>query len=122
MGGALVHSGDQLDHGKQSGFHQIHVQLDSLPRAGQYLYITVSAWSGARLRDIRQPSVRLLDSARQELCRYDVEGAEGSKTAIIMCVLHRRPERSTSQVSRWALEAIGDVGDGAADRLAPSRA
>merc|ERR1711933_109458 len=117
--GALSHSGDQLDHAKQSGFHQIHVQLDALPPAVQYLYITVSAWSEARLRDIRQPSVRLLDSTRQELCRYDVEGAEGNKTAIVMCVLHRRLERSTDQVSRWALEAIGDVGDGAADRYGP---
>jgi len=117
--GVLSHSGDQLDEVKQSGFHQIHVQLDALPPTVQYLYITVSAWSEARLCDIRQPSVRLLDSAGQELCRYDVEGADGSKTAIIMCVLHRRPERSTDQVSRWALEAIGDVGDGAADRYGP---
>jgi len=119
--GALVHSGDQLDHEKQSGFHQIHVQLDALPATVQYLYITVSAWQDARLCDIRQPSVRMLDPTRQELCRYDVEAAEGGKTAILMCVLHRRPERSTSQVSRWALEAIGDVGDGAADRYGPIR-
>lgn len=117
--GALVHSGDQLDHEKQSGFHQIHVRLEALPATVQYLYITVSAWSDAKLRDIRQPSVRLLDPDRQELCRYDVDGADGGKTAILMCVLHRRPERSTSQVSRWALEAIGDVGDGAADRYGP---
>lgn len=117
--GALLHSGDQLDSVKQSGFHQIHVQLDALPAAVQYLYITVSAWSGAKLRDIRQPSVRLLDTDRQELCRYNVEGADGGRTAILMCVMHRRPERSTSQVSRWALEAIGDVGDGAADRYGP---
>lgn len=117
--GALSHSGDQLDNDKQSGFHQIHVQLDCLPSTVQYLYITVSAFSDAKLRDIKQPSVRLLESTRQELCRYDVEGADGSKTAILMCVLHRRPERSTSQVSRWALEAIGDVGDGAAGRYEP---
>jgi len=119
--GALIHSGDQLDYLKQSGFHQIHVQLDTLPAMVQYLYITVSAWMDARLRDIRQPSVRLLDSTRQELCRYDVENAEGGKTAILMCVLHRRPQRSTSEVSRWALEAIGDIGDGAADRYGPIR-
>merc|ERR1712039_912833 len=47
--GALVHSGDQLDYAKQSGFHQIHAQLDCLPPSVQYLYITVSAWSEARL-------------------------------------------------------------------------
>jgi len=44
--GVLSHSGDQLDDAKQSGFHQIHVQLDGLPSNVQYLYITVSAWDG----------------------------------------------------------------------------
>lgn len=117
--GVLSHSGDQLDDAKQSGFHQIHVQLDGLPSNVQYLYITVSAWDGAKLRDIQQPSVRLLESGAGELCRYDVEGADGNKTSILMCVLHRRPERSTSQVSRWALEAIGEVGFGAADNYGP---
>jgi len=115
----LTHSGDQIDHEKSSGFHQIHIQLDALPSTVQYLYITVSAWSDAKLCDIHQPSVRLLESSGEELCRYDVEGADGAQTAIVMCVLHRRPERSTSQVSRWALEAIGDVGLGAADRYEP---
>mmetsp|Transcript_50243 Transcript_50243/g.116651 ORF Transcript_50243/g.116651 Transcript_50243/m.116651 type:complete len:123 (+) Transcript_50243:3-371(+) len=108
-----------MDNTKQSGYHQIHIQLDALPSVVQYLYITVSSWAEARLRDIRQPSVRLLDESRQELCRYAVEGADGQRTAILMCVLHRRPERSTEKVSRWALEAIGDVGDGAAGRYEP---
>merc|ERR1719265_917780 len=117
--GVLSHSGDQLDDAKQSGFHQIHVQLDGLPSNVQYLYITVSAWDGAKLREIQQPFVRLLETGGDELCRYNVDGADGNKTSILMCVLHRRPERSTSQVSRWALEAIGEVGFGAADNYGP---
>jgi stress response protein SCP2 len=117
--GVLSHSGDQLDAEKQSGVHKIHVQVDALPDDIQYLYITVSAWAGAKLSEIRQPSVRLCEANGEELCRYDVDGADKSKTAILMCVLHRRPERSTSKVSRWALEAIGEVGFGAADNYGP---
>jgi stress response protein SCP2 len=115
----LSHSGDQLDHCKESGFHQIGAQLNSLPKDIRYLYITVSSWAGARLRDIRQPSVRLSERGGQELCRYNVESADGDKTAILMCVLHRRVDRSTSAVSRWALEAIGEVGLGSADNYGP---
>lgn len=117
--GVLQHSGDQLDLEKQSGQHTIHVDLSSLPMAIQYLYIAVSSWNGATLSHIRQPSVRLMGDGREELCRYNVDAADGQKTAILMCVLHRRVERSTAQTSRWALEAIGDVGNGAADNYGP---
>jgi len=115
----LSHSGDQLDHDKESGFHQIGARLNSLPKDVHYLYITVSSWDGARLKEIRQPSVRLSERGGQELCRYNVESADGDKTAILMCVLHRRVDRSTSAVSRWALEAIGEVGMGSADNYQP---
>jgi len=117
--GVLQHSGDQLDNEKQSGLHTIHVDLSSLPATIQYLYIAVSSWNGATLSDICQPSVRLMDSGCEELCRYNVDAADGRKTAILMCVLHRRVDRSTAQTSRWALEAIGDVGNGAADNYGP---
>jgi len=117
--GVLSHSGDQLDAEKHSGMHTIHVQLDALPDDVQYLYVTVSSWAGAKLKDIRQPSVRLCQANGEELCSYNVDGADGSKTAILMCVLHRRPERSTAKTSRWALEAIGDVGFGAAGGYQP---
>merc|ERR1712070_869461 len=117
--GVLQHSGDQLDNEKQSGLHTIHVDLSSLPLTIQYLYIAVSSWNGATLSDIRQPSVRLMDSGCEELCRYNVDAADGRKTAILMCVLHRRVDRSTAHTSRWALEAIGDVGNGAADNYGP---
>lgn len=115
----LSHSGDQLDHDKQSGFHQISCALNSLPKDIHYLYITVSSWMGARLKDIRQPSVRLCEKGGQELCRYNIESVDGENTAILMCVLHRRVDRSTSTVSRWALEAIGEVGMGSADNYKP---
>jgi len=115
----LSHSGDQLDEEKESGFHQISVRLNSLPKDIHYLYITVSSWSGAQLREIKQPSVKLSERGGQELCRYNVEAADGNKTSILMCVLHRRVDRSTTDRSRWALEAIGEVGMGSADNYGP---
>jgi len=115
----LCHSGDQIDNEKQSGFHQIGLGLNSLPAEVHYLYITVSSWMGARLKDIKQPSVRLSERGGAELCRYNVDSASGEKTSILMCVLHRRVERSTESVSRWSLEAIGEVGDGSASNYGP---
>jgi len=115
----ISHSGDQLDHDKESGFHQISAQLNKLPKDVHYIYITVSSWADARIKDIRQPSVRLCERGGHELCRYNVESADGDKTAILMCVLHRRADRSTAAVSRWALEAIGEVGMGSAGNYEP---
>jgi hypothetical protein len=116
--GALSHSGDVMNEAKQSGLHRIHVQLDALPSQVEFLYVALSSWAGATLGEIRQPSVRLM-STDGELCRYDVEKADASKTCILMCVLHRRSDRSSSAAARWALEAIGEVGMGAADNYGP---
>jgi len=116
--GALAHSGDIMDNAKQSGLHRIHVQLDALPSCVQFMYVAVSSWAGATLGEIKQPSVRLC-SSEGELCRYDVERADARRTCILMCVLHRRTDRSSAAVQRWALEAIGEVGMGAADNYGP---
>merc|ERR1711957_902394 len=120
--GVLVHSGDQMDEYKQSGKHTITMQLDRLPQDVSSLYLALSAWDGKRLSEIKQPHVRLVDqSTGQELCRYDVDGAKDAHkhTAILMCVLHRRGDRSTRGCTRWALEAIGDIGGGSAADYKP---
>lgn len=116
--GVLKHSGDVMDNAKRTGLHQIHVEVGALP-SEIHLYITVSSFQGAKLKEIREPSVRLMDSTGHELCRYDVQGADGNKTAILMCVLHRHRESSTTQMPNWTLEAIGEVGGGSADNYDP---
>lgn len=112
--GALSRPGDQLDNVNQGVFHQIHEQLDGLPSIVRYLYIVVSTWDGVKLREIQSPPVRLPETGGDDFCRYNVDGAHGNMTAVLMRVLHRCPERSTSQVSCWALEAVSEVGHAAA--------
>ena len=94
--GAVRHSGDVLDYDRKSGTHTINVNLSSLPHNVQTLYFAVSAFAGAKLGDIIQPSVHLIDSTAghgaMELCSYEVEDLEESnarKTAVLMCALRR---------------------------------
>merc|ERR1711972_10512 len=119
----IHHSGDVIDHSKQSGTHTIFVHLDQIPPHVHHLYFVLSAWDGAVLSDILQPNVRLVDqqSGGAELCRYNVESSSdaGRRTSILMCVLRRRVERSSQSCTRWELNAIGEPGNGAADDYIP---
>jgi ubiquitin-protein ligase/stress response protein SCP2 len=121
--GVITHSGDILDDRKQSGTHSIVVHLDKLPAKVHYLYFVLSAWDGKFLSDIMQPHVCLLDqqTGSSELCRYNVEATRDAnrRSSILMCVLHRRVERSSQSCPRWELKAIGEIGNGAANDYGP---
>ena len=59
--GAIRHSGDLLRSVLCEGTHTISVDLDRLNSDISELFICLSAWAGARLGEIRAPSVTLVD-------------------------------------------------------------
>jgi len=59
--GAIRHSGDLLRSVLCEGTHTISVDLDRLSSEVTELFICLSAWAGARLGEIRAPSVTLVD-------------------------------------------------------------
>ena len=121
--GRIAHSGDQIDHLRCEGVHSIELNLASLKHT-QALYFTMSAWNNAKLRDIKQPFVRMHDEATgHELCRYNFhEGRQaavhyGDAKCVIMCKIHRDKGEKC-----WQVKAIGQVCDGAADDYGPIKA
>lgn len=73
------------------------------------MVVVVSAWSGARLQDCRQPFVSIRDPASgASLCEYHLESrprAElADKTAVVMCRIHR-----ASRTNAWEVQAVGQV-------------
>ena len=59
--GAIRHSGDMLRSVLCEGTHTVSVDLDRLSPEVSELFICLSAWAGARLGEIRAPSVTLVD-------------------------------------------------------------
>jgi ubiquitin-protein ligase len=115
---SVVHSGDQMDDSKHQGVHTIELNLKQMPSTST-VYFTMSAWSSAKLVDIKQPYVRLFDvDTDAELCQYEFDKTKeksfGKKTAIIMCKLHRQAASGS-----WKVTAIGNIGYGQAGNYKP---
>ena len=78
--GAVRHSGDLLRSVLCEGTHTIAVDLAALDRTKvSELFITLSAWAGARLGEIRRPSVRLVnpDDPSAAASTAGFEGGDG---------------------------------------------
>ena len=105
--GAVRHSGDLLRSVLCEGTHTIAVDLDALdPARVSELFITLSAWAGARLGEIRHPSVRLANpevsggpgcdggGEAASLCEYRLEdvpkAALDRYSSVVMCRVYRR--------------------------------
>ena len=103
--------------------HSIDLRLRKLGHT-QCMFFTMSAWAGAKLRDIRQPHVRLYDTASDhELCRYNFCDTERSATTaygdlscVIMCKVWRQ-----DRTKPWEVQALGQLCNGAADNYDPIR-
>lgn len=117
--GAIRHSGDLLRSVLCEGTHTVSVDLDRLSSEVSELFICLSAWAGARLGEIRAPSVTLVDpdvaataarksemggnsnddgSERTEttagaLCEYRLEGVSKADldrySSVVMCRIYR---------------------------------
>mmetsp|Transcript_30775 Transcript_30775/g.73856 ORF Transcript_30775/g.73856 Transcript_30775/m.73856 type:complete len:755 (+) Transcript_30775:2481-4745(+) len=117
-GGAIVHSGDQLE--EQQGTHTITIDLKKLPDSVTTCMFVISAWADATLSDIVSPSIAFRDAdAAQDaapLCKYDLDKHDkvSHLTSVIMCKLYRLPGGK-----KWHVLAIGDSHQGAADKYGP---
>ena len=128
--GAVRHSGDLLRSVLCEGTHTIAVDLDALdPARVSELFITLSAWAGARLGEIRRPSVRLSNPEGTEgggpaggppaaacLCEYRLEdvpkAALDRYSSVVMCRVYRRGADGSTPT--------GGVGAGTASAANPT--
>ncbi|KAL2631450.1 hypothetical protein R1flu_016136 [Riccia fluitans] len=115
--GSITHSGDVIDNENKKGTHIIDIDYKKLPANVHELYFTMSGWAGATLKGFKLPFVQLKDTETEmELCTYVLDDKDlGSHRSVIMC----RMFRSTPGGSKWEVEAIGHLGDGAADSYGP---
>ncbi|KAL3689276.1 hypothetical protein R1sor_015585 [Riccia sorocarpa] len=117
QGGAITHSGDVIDNENKKGTHIIDIDYKKLPKQVHELYFTMSGWAGATLKGFKLPFVQLKDTETEmELCTYVLDDKDlGSHRSVIMC----RMFRALPGISKWEVEAIGHLGDGAADSYGP---
>ena len=122
--GAIRHSGDMLRSVLCEGTHTISVDLDRLDPAVAELFISLSAWAGARLGEIRCPSVTLTNpDTRAPLCEYRLEGvpkdALDTYSSVVMCRVFRGGAGPAGGGGGWQVEAVGQLGHGHADAYDP---
>jgi len=88
--GAVYHSGDVMDDGKNLGHHTINVKLKSLPPYIDKLFFTLSAWSSPNISKYKNPSLRFFEAKEptKQLCSDHMQKAAYSQ-AIIMCGLSK---------------------------------
>ena len=114
--GAVRHSGDVMDDDKCEGKHTISLDLHKLQSNVGAAYFTFTGFT-TTLGDIKEPSMTFSDSANGvDLCTYNLDqNCKGSsKTAIIMCKLHR-----DGPAAEWKVTAIGHTGMGRATDYDP---
>ncbi|GAB4817332.1 hypothetical protein N2152v2_004378 [Parachlorella kessleri] len=116
--GTVAHSGDMVVG--DNGQHTITVTLPQLGPAVQALWLTMSAWRGARLSDIDQPYICIKDPATDtELCQYFLEDLSprqrSQHSAVVMCCIYRSPAAK----GQWQVAAVGEVGGGDASNYQP---
>ena len=115
--GAARHSGDVMDNAQLSGFHRMELNLRRLPSNVQSIFVVLSSFNGAKLDDIKYPSVNFFDvRSKSVLCEYRFESRKGLEnfSSVIMCRLWR----PTSQ-SAWKVDALGHLGQGEASNYDP---
>eukprot|EP01026_Neomeris_dumetosa_P035059 TRINITY_DN2804_c0_g1_i3.p1 TRINITY_DN2804_c0_g1~~TRINITY_DN2804_c0_g1_i3.p1 ORF type:complete len:977 (+),score=62.34 TRINITY_DN2804_c0_g1_i3:158-2932(+) len=101
---AINHSGDILDHEYSEGLHTISINLKALPQEVESMYIVMSSWAGAKLDNIKQPFVSLVDPATNtSLCDYHLEDLKKevacAASSVIMCRIYRREQKLVECVS-----------------------
>ena len=122
--GAVKHSGDMLRSVLCEGTHTISVDLDRLDPGVVELFISLSAWAGARLGEIRAPSVSLTDpGSGAPLCEYRLEGVSRASldtySSVVMCRVFRGGAPGAPAGGGWQVEALGQLGHGHADNNDP---
>merc|ERR1711964_315326 len=108
----MSHSGDRITG--QEGTHQVAINLREIPPNANRIFFTLSAWQGAKFKDIKGADMQLVDPVTKfSLCKYDVAKA-----------LKRYPEASCLLLAelikheqQWIYRTLEVQGDGDLTRL-----
>jgi|TARA_B110000208_G_C11716239_1_gene411182 stress response protein SCP2 len=125
--GAITHSGDVMDDAEQRGSHTVEIDLSKLSSSVGTLLFTLSSWAGKTLLDAKQPVTTFVDAEQGvSLCSYALDdrtdGELRAKSAAHMCALRRGVGGKSTHGGGWRVDAIGELGAGAADVYAPIEA
>ncbi len=101
LNGAIKHSGDNLTGEGGGDDEVIAVDLGRLPQEVTGLVFTVNSFTGQKFTEVAKAYCRLLDTAGNELVRFDLTSAE-AKTGVMMAKFIRQYS------GEWEMTAIGD--------------
>ncbi|MGW0607063.1 TerD family protein [Streptomyces sp. NPDC002640] len=101
LGGAIKHSGDNLTGEGGGDDEVIAVDLGRLPQEVTGLVFTVNSFTGQKFTEVAKAYCRLLDTAGNELVRFDLTGAE-PRTGVMMAKFIRQYS------GEWEMTAIGE--------------
>ncbi len=105
FGGALTHTGDNLDGEGEGDDEQIAIDLARLPTAVSSLVFTINSFRGHKFTEISRAFCRLVDdTSGAELVRFDLSDSQ-PRTGVIMSVISRESSGS------WQMRAIGEFHD-----------
>ena len=103
---AATHSGDQMTH--DSGQHIVQLHLEKLPEKIGSCCVALSAYSAAKMSDMRDVDVRVKDAATgKPLCGYELTDTSENLSkakAVIMCNIHRGGPKE-----EWKVKALGQL-------------
>lgn len=115
--GSVTHSGDVIDG--DSGQHTMRINLGTLPDTVEALFLTMSTFAGAKLKDIEQPFICVRDPASGvELCGFQLDDVPSAQRATHSSVVMLKVSRGVIQ-GRWEIQAVGQVGHGDASNYVP---
>mmetsp|Transcript_11227 Transcript_11227/g.16482 ORF Transcript_11227/g.16482 Transcript_11227/m.16482 type:complete len:863 (+) Transcript_11227:218-2806(+) len=109
----IRHSGDIMN--TNNGTHTIHLDLEALNPSITTCFFVLSAWNGAKLRDVTKASVSFRNAdSDTPLCEYNLDAQDkiDHLTSVIMCKLYRAR-------GGWHVVTIGDSHKGHADEYGP---
>jgi len=102
----ITHSGDNLTGEGDGDDETVTINLVSLPEWTQQIFLVVNIYSrGVSFAQVARPYCHIVDSAGNELAKYELREA-GSSNGLIIARLFREPG------DRWGFQAIGSFCSG----------
>jgi len=103
--GSIKHSGDNRTGDGDGDDETIHVDLQRLPAAVQFLVFTVNSFTGQTFEKVENAYCRIVNAGNNsELARFNLS-EKGGHTGIVMASLSR-------QNGGWEFKAIGKTTNG----------
>lgn len=105
MGGAIVHTGDNLTGAGEGDDEVIKVDLSRLPDSVKSLVFTVNSFRGQTFDKVENAFCRVVDdTSGTELCQFRLSES-GSHTGMVMAKIYRHQ-------NEWKIHAVGEKTSG----------